>query len=113
MKIEQADNTIYRIIEASGYQVIGRFATIVLESLNIEYEVVTDIAILDIDTNETIYKKSMCNTSPTKELVFKCIEAFYIISEMISLMRGLQTVHLKRCLRKILDNYLYIKCRIE
>lgn len=76
MQIKKTDNTIYRIIETSGYQVIGKFATMVLESLDTEYEIITDIAIIDTETNETIYKKSMCNTSPTKELVFKCIEAF-------------------------------------
>lgn len=49
MKMEKTDSTIYRIIESYGYQVVGKFATMVLESLDTEYEVVTDIAIIDTE----------------------------------------------------------------
>lgn len=76
MRIEKTDSTIYRIIEAYGYQVIGKFATMILESLDTEYKVVTDIAIIDTETNEVILKKSMVNTSPAKARLFEGIEAF-------------------------------------
>lgn len=76
MRIEKSDSTVYRIIESYGYQVVGKFATMVLESLDTEYEIITDIAIIDTETNEVIFKKSMVNTSPTRELLFDGIEAF-------------------------------------
>lgn len=76
MEIRKSDNTVYRIIEAYGYQVVGKYGTLNLSSLNKEYQVVTDIAIIDTETNEVIFKKSMVNTSPTRELLFDGIEVF-------------------------------------